>query len=65
MSIFCNFLVISTQENLNIKDKKVTTTETTEQLRKLFTPGKDFGFNAVMELEKSETETSNSTSSEY
>lgn len=37
-----------------MKDKKVSTTQTVEELRSLFSPGKDFGFNAILELESSE-----------
>ncbi|KAH7572901.1 hypothetical protein JRO89_XS03G0031200 [Xanthoceras sorbifolium] len=47
-----------------MKDKKINTIQTAQELRKLFTPGKDFGFNAVMELEKSEAETSSTSSSD-
>lgn len=51
-----------------MKDKKVTTTQKAEELRKSFYPGNEFGFSAVLELEKSEveeseTETSSSSSS--
>ncbi|XP_022734106.1 uncharacterized protein LOC111287700 [Durio zibethinus] len=42
------------EENLNVKDKKVSTSQTTEELKVSFSPGKEFGFNAVMELEESE-----------
>lgn len=52
------------KENLKVKDKKINTTETAQELRKLFTPGKDFRFSAVMELEKSEAETLSSSSSD-
>ncbi|KAH9727299.1 hypothetical protein KPL70_008616 [Citrus sinensis] len=56
------------KEGLNVKDKKVTTTQKAEELRKSFSPGNEFGFSAVLELEKSEveeseTETSSSSSS--
>ncbi|KAJ4723663.1 Trigger factor like [Melia azedarach] len=53
----------SKKENLNVKEKKVTTSQSREELRKLFTPGKEFGFNAVMELEKPEVEESDSEES--
>lgn len=51
-----------------MKDKKVTTTQKADELRKSFSPGNEFGFSAVLELEKSEveeseTETSSSSSS--
>ncbi|KHG19459.1 Trigger factor [Gossypium arboreum] len=42
------------EENLNIKDKKVSTSQSAEELKVSFTPGKDFWFNAVLELEESE-----------
>lgn len=44
------------QENLNVKEKKVTTTQSAAELKKLFTPGYEFGFNAIMELENPEAE---------
>ncbi|XP_059427940.1 uncharacterized protein LOC132161741 [Corylus avellana] len=46
------------KENLNVKDQKINTIQTAEELKSLFTPGKDFGFNATIELENSEIETS-------
>ncbi|PPD93471.1 hypothetical protein GOBAR_DD09603 [Gossypium barbadense] len=42
------------EENLNVKDKKVSTSQSAEELKVSFTPGKDFWFNAVLELEESE-----------
>ncbi|KAG8492976.1 hypothetical protein CXB51_012648 [Gossypium anomalum] len=42
------------EENLNVKDKKVSTSQSAEELKVSFTPGKDFWFNAVVELEESE-----------
>ncbi|KAK8643626.1 hypothetical protein V6N13_012912 [Hibiscus sabdariffa] len=44
------------EEKLKVKDKKVTTSQTAEELKVSFTPGKDFGFNAVLELEEEEEE---------
>lgn len=55
---------IHKQESLNVKDKKITTTPAAEDLKSLFTPGKEFRFNATLEIEKSEIEATNSTSSE-
>ncbi|GAV66515.1 Trigger_N domain-containing protein [Cephalotus follicularis] len=52
------------KENLNVKDKKISTTQTVEELKKMYAPGNDFGFNAVLELEKTEIETSSSSSSD-
>lgn len=50
------------KENLNVKDNKTNTTQSAEELKKSFTPGNDFGFNAVLELEKAETEAGAETS---
>lgn len=44
-----------------MKDKKITTTPAAEELKSLFTPGNEFGFNATLELENSESETSPSS----
>ena len=55
---------IHNQENLNVKDKKITTTPAAEELKSLFTPGNEFRFNATLELEKSESEATSSSSSE-
>ncbi|XP_070682286.1 uncharacterized protein [Malus domestica] len=44
-------------ENLTVKENKVRTTQTAEELKLLFTPGNEFGFNATLELETSELET--------
>lgn len=46
------------KENLNVKENKINTIQTAEELKSSFTPEKEFGFNAIIELEKSETETS-------
>ncbi|XP_055832093.1 uncharacterized protein LOC129901013 [Solanum dulcamara] len=44
------------KENLAVKDNKISTTQTADQLRSSFAPGTEFGFNATLELEKSKTE---------
>ncbi|XP_022155406.1 uncharacterized protein LOC111022553 [Momordica charantia] len=44
------------KENVNVKDKKVNTTQTADELKLLFTPGKEFGFNAILELESANSE---------
>uniref|UniRef100_A0A6N2M7Y4 peptidylprolyl isomerase n=2 Tax=Salix viminalis TaxID=40686 RepID=A0A6N2M7Y4_SALVM len=44
-------------ENLKVKEDKITTTQKAEELKKVFVPGNEFGFNAVLELEKPEAET--------
>ncbi|XP_050374286.1 uncharacterized protein LOC126791836 [Argentina anserina] len=44
------------QENLTVKENKINTTQSAEELQSLFTPGNEFGFNAIVELEKSEIE---------
>ncbi|XP_020217085.1 uncharacterized protein LOC109800673 isoform X2 [Cajanus cajan] len=41
------------KENLDVKDRKISTTQTAEQLKKSFTPGNEFGFNVIIEPEKS------------
>eukprot|EP00257_Ricinus_communis_P022087 XP_015581723.1 uncharacterized protein LOC8269767 [Ricinus communis] len=46
------------KENLNVKENKVNTVQEADELKKLFIPGNDFGFNAVLELEETKTETS-------
>ncbi|KAL3752702.1 hypothetical protein ACJRO7_000153 [Eucalyptus globulus] len=50
------------RENLAVKENKINTTQTAEELKSTFAPGKNFGFNAVVELESPEVETSSSTS---
>ncbi|XP_057456332.1 uncharacterized protein LOC130747410 [Lotus japonicus] len=45
------------KENLDVKGKKVSTTQTAEELKKSFTPGKEFGFNVIIEPENSEDTT--------
>ncbi|XP_031395104.1 uncharacterized protein LOC116206382 [Punica granatum] len=52
------------KENLRVKDKKMSTTQTVEELRSLFSPGNDFAFNAILELESSEAEEPNTSSSD-
>ncbi|XP_051126647.1 uncharacterized protein LOC127248378 [Andrographis paniculata] len=44
------------KENLSVKDNKINTIQTAEELKSLFVPGNDFGFNATLEIEKSEDE---------
>ncbi|KAL2507163.1 uncharacterized protein Fot_30810 [Forsythia ovata] len=51
------------KENLNVKDNKINTIQTAEELKSSFTPGNVFGFNATLELEKS-TEAPTSTVTE-
>ncbi|RDY12670.1 hypothetical protein CR513_02483, partial [Mucuna pruriens] len=41
------------QENLDVKDRKISTTQTADQLKKSFTPGNEFGFNVIIEPENS------------
>lgn len=43
---------------------KFNTTQTAEELKSAFAPGSEFGFNATVEFEKSETEATTSGSSE-
>lgn len=51
------------QEKLKVKNK-FNTTQTAEELKSAFAPGSEFGFNATVEFEKSETEATTSGSSE-
>ncbi|KAK3035502.1 hypothetical protein RJ639_033961, partial [Escallonia herrerae] len=51
-------------ENLTVKDNKINTTQTAEELKALFVPGNEFGFNATLELEKTEAEIASSSPSE-
>ncbi|CAI0544033.1 unnamed protein product [Linum tenue] len=42
----------SVVENVKVKENKVTTIQKADELMKLFKPGKEFGFNAILELEQ-------------
>ncbi|KAF3677627.1 putative serine carboxypeptidase 3-like [Capsicum annuum] len=44
------------EENLTVKDNKISTTQTADELKSSFDPGTQFGFNATLELEKAKTE---------
>lgn len=44
------------KENLAVKDNKISTTQTADELKSSFAPGTEFGFNAILELETSKTE---------
>ncbi|KAJ7947459.1 Trigger factor like [Quillaja saponaria] len=46
------------KENLNVKDKQISTIQTAEELKRSFNPGSEFGFNVLFELENSETKLS-------
>ncbi|KAL3621643.1 hypothetical protein CASFOL_036555 [Castilleja foliolosa] len=46
------------KENLTVKDSKINTIQTAEELKSAFVPGNDFGFNATLELLKSTEEES-------
>ncbi|KAJ8752538.1 hypothetical protein K2173_004826 [Erythroxylum novogranatense] len=48
------------RENLKVKDNKVNTIQKAEELKRSFTPGSEFGFNAVLELEETGTEQTSS-----
>ncbi|CAI9108572.1 OLC1v1008206C2 [Oldenlandia corymbosa var. corymbosa] len=48
------------QENLTVKDNEIKTIQTAEELRSLFKPGNEFGFNATLELETATTEETSS-----
>ncbi|KAJ4840991.1 hypothetical protein Tsubulata_044854 [Turnera subulata] len=55
---FCMFIRShpgkTTKENLKVKENKFQTIQKVEELKELFAPGNEFGFNAVLELEKPE-----------
>ncbi|KAG8375891.1 hypothetical protein BUALT_Bualt09G0006300 [Buddleja alternifolia] len=38
------------EENVSVKDNKINTIQTAEELKSSFIPGNDFGFNATLEL---------------
>ncbi|GMN36221.1 hypothetical protein TIFTF001_005851 [Ficus carica] len=44
-------------EDLKVKDNKINTSQSAEELKSSFKPGSDFGFNATIELQSSEVET--------
>ncbi|GJY25979.1 trigger factor, ribosome-binding, partial [Tanacetum coccineum] len=54
----------TSKNNIPVKENRVNTIQSIEELQSSFTPGNDFGFNATLELEKVDTETSSTDSSE-
>ncbi|XP_057723176.1 uncharacterized protein LOC130940727 [Arachis stenosperma] len=42
------------KENLDVKDRKISTIQTAEELKQSFKPGKEFGFNVIIEPKSSE-----------
>ncbi|XP_024996431.1 uncharacterized protein LOC112529393 [Cynara cardunculus var. scolymus] len=44
------------KNNICVKDNKINTIQSAEELESSFNPGSDFGFNATIELEKPDTE---------
>lgn len=42
------------KENLDVKDQKVSTIQTAEELKKSFKPGNEFGFNVIIEPQNSQ-----------
>ncbi|XP_055830516.1 uncharacterized protein LOC129899539 [Solanum dulcamara] len=44
------------KENLAVKDNKISIRQTEDELMSSFAPGTEFGFNAILELEKAKTE---------
>ncbi|KVH91474.1 Trigger factor, ribosome-binding, bacterial [Cynara cardunculus var. scolymus] len=48
--------VIQEINNICVKDNKINTIQSAEELESSFNPGSDFGFNATIELEKPDTE---------
>ncbi|XP_058202353.1 uncharacterized protein LOC131316871 [Rhododendron vialii] len=47
-STMCDYVK---KEKLKVKDSKVNTIQTAEELKSSFAPGKEFGFNVTLELE--------------
>lgn len=45
------------EEKLTVKDDKINTTQTEDELKQSFLPGNAFGFNVELELVNQETET--------
>ncbi|XP_047334551.1 uncharacterized protein LOC124938198 isoform X2 [Impatiens glandulifera] len=43
------------KENLNVKENKVSTVETSDELKSSFVAGKEFGFTATLEIEEDST----------
>lgn len=52
INLFPHFMT-QYQENLDVKDRKISTTQTAEELKKYFKPGSEFGFNVIIEPENS------------
>ncbi|KAI3828985.1 hypothetical protein L1987_03098 [Smallanthus sonchifolius] len=52
------------KNNILVKDNRINTIQSLEELQSSFSPGIDFGFNATLELEKPDNQTSSSDSSE-
>ncbi|KAI3503934.1 hypothetical protein L1887_32446 [Cichorium endivia] len=52
------------KNNILVKENKINTIQSAEELKLLFKPGSDFGFNATLELEKLDVETISSDVSE-
>ncbi|AES89035.2 putative trigger factor [Medicago truncatula] len=52
----CTMADYTKKENLDAKDKKVSTIQTIQELKKSFTAGKEFGFNVLIEPKNSEGE---------
>lgn len=50
--------------NILVKENKINTIQSAEELKSSFKPGSDFGFNATLELEKLDVETISSDVSE-
>ncbi|KAF1885119.1 hypothetical protein Lal_00029008 [Lupinus albus] len=45
------------KENLDVKDRKISTTQTAQQLKTSFKPGNEFGFNVIIEPQNSQDST--------
>nr|KAJ0215479.1 hypothetical protein LSAT_V11C300146180 [Lactuca sativa] len=54
----------TSKNNILVKENKINTIQSAEELKSSFNPGSDFGFSATLELEKLDTETSSSDTTE-
>lgn len=57
VSFHSHLLFVFPQENISVKDDKINTTQSEDELKQCFLPGNAFGFNVELELVDKETET--------
>ncbi|XP_076910770.1 uncharacterized protein LOC143568505 [Bidens hawaiensis] len=62
--VSCTMADYVKQNNIPVKDNRVITIQSIEELQSSFSPGNDFGFNATLELEKPDSQTTSSDSTE-